>query len=197
MKDWKENKQENPYSIPEGYFTNMQSSVQAKIKNGAIADKSVDMMDTRAYSSPSSSYFESMQQNVLSRLGESEKTTADLIPNSPYKKPDGYTPKFKSKTNTYPLYKNSRFNALVMAATFLLLVVIGGSYIQTNQSIQVEPNSLAYMNDIGEEEWANFLENEESIRLDGEGADPEVNLNGVSDEELMDYLQEEQYLELF
>ncbi len=197
MENWKKNKAQNPYSVPANYFADMQKNVQLRMREDSAVELTVDLMHNKAYPTPSSDYFDQLHKKVHAKLNTQVSENQDLIPNMPYEKPQGYTPRFKSKNNNYPLYKNSKFNALVMAATFLLLVLIGGSYIQSNQSLKVEPSSLDYMYEIDEAEWANFLENEESIRLDGASDDPEVNLKGVSEQELKDYLKEEQYLELF
>ncbi len=189
-----------PYSLPEGYFDQLQKRMASKLANTPAGSDEVhvDFLATENPSSIPPNYFSNMQSDVLSKITNADVTepSIDLVSQESYRTPEKYfekPPVVRKSRRNVPLY--SGYSILTnIAATFLILITIGALYIKPSNNT----NSQNFnMEGIQESEWKDYLAAEGDLNM-SQGTNPVVNLDYISKKEVNEFLkEEEEYLDIF
>ncbi len=185
-----------PFYVPKDYFSSVHKDIVHTISSLPESTEvpKLDLLSNPEPEKVPQGYFNSLQENVMAQLHKSSESSTDLISNSSLETPEKYfnqVPQVPKKPQTIRLYSPWRI-VTNMAATFLVLIGIGLLYIKPS----TENTSPTYaLQTVDASDWEQFLENEGDMEY--EGNDPIVNLEFISEQEVKQFLQEEEeYLDI-
>lgn len=191
-----------PFAVPTNYFNELHDCIVNKLELSEESDKSLIINKKNPFAEPSSSYFDNLSTQILSKINNKEP---DWGKNNPFTVPNNYFEEFPaaviSKVKEHRIIKKSLrfpvFRNLQLAASIALIIFVGLGVLKMNH--QKVNNDFSF-NGVTQEEIAAYVhENiddfDTDIVLNGLSYNkviPDKILNNqVSDEEIKQYLSEE------
>lgn len=184
----------NPYKVPDGYFSHLSEAVHKEIQKKSTP-----------FTSPGSSYFDGLANQILSKVKQNEEITISANKNNPYSVPTGYFEQLpdavlaKVKTPAKVIsIKRSFTRWMGAAAAAIILLVVGLQYFNSSPEPLNDEALYAALNEVPTEELKEFaslqgfdttIETLPYLYLNDEEA--EVNLDIDIDSSLEEYSTEE------
>ncbi len=194
------NKENMPFQVPSGYFGLCHRDMMSRIAQQEWTDQTprLDMISSDVDVKVPAGYFGGLQSAVIHSLGDqmTDSESADLITRDTYQAPQRYfqkPPVVQKPSKAVPLFRGYHILTNI-AATFLILIVIGALYFKPSTPAN---GQFLSMEMIDNSEWEQFLDSEDDVYM-SRGNDPIVNLDYISKQEVNQFLrEEEEYLSIF